>query len=221
MIELSWDNFKSQVLDTVGWSWIYFDVDGHYKIFAKQNDFTVVCKIYKDDGSDQSDFESNYKDNVSKLIVNNTKTQFEREDIILKLSRVQADFDVSGEAKISIKVPGTPGTSDVRYVAGGYAFTDVFSFGDAMNKIQVVDVDNIIGMGANTVLKTYHDEELDEENQGWYLWPSPQAGGEVEIDPIGYYGEIPAGLYLEIYFKKTIVSGASKVFCDIWWGKNE
>lgn len=216
-IELSWNDLKSQVLSSDKWRWIYFDVNNHYRIFAKQNDFTVTCNIFKDDGSDQSDFEANYKDLVNSNFENIVSTQFERTDIVLKLAREKSSFS-SGSAEISILVPGVVNSGDCRYVAGGYAFTDIFTFGDTVTKIQVVDVDNILGYGAHTVIKTYHDADIGTANSGWYMWPSPQVGGEVEIDPLGYYGMIPAGLYLEIYFE---AAAATNVYCDIWWGKSE
>ena len=217
-LELPWIEFKDQVLDSNLFQALFFDTNNEYKIFAKQNDFTVICRIYKDSGSDQSDFENNYKDSINNQIKNNVQTQFERDDILLQICRAESQFDQNCNAEISILVPGNIG-QDVRYVAGGYAFTDDFEFGDSCTKIQVVDNDNILGYGAHTVIRTYHDADVDEQNQGWYLYTSPQKGGEIEIDPLGFYGSIPSGLYLEIYFKKVQSSQSSKVFANIWWGK--
>lgn len=215
-IELPWSEFKTQILDDNTWQWIYFDVDNHYRIFAKQNDFTVICKMYKDSGSDQTDFETNYIPLVSTRFESNVQTQFERTDIVLKIAKSKATF-VAGAAEISIKVPGEIGSGDGRYVAGGFAFVNLFSFGDKVTHIKVVDVDNILGYGAETVIQTYHDVDVGTEENGWYLWPSHQGSGEIEIDPLGYYGFIPSGLYLEIYFESSL---ATDVYCDIWWGKS-
>jgi len=66
-----------------------------------------------------------------------------------------------------------------------------------------------------------YDEDLDEENQGWYMWPAPQTGSELEIDPIGGYALMPEGLYLEIYFKFAAGSATTTVYCDYWWAKTE
>lgn len=219
-IELSWSDFKTSCLDNEGYSWIYFDINNHYNIFAKQNDFTVICKIYKDGGSDQTDFEDNYQSSQSSILKSNVQTQFERQDIVLRTARATAAFS-SNEAEISIKVPGTPGSGDGRYIAGGYAITDAFTFGDKITQINIVDVDNILGMGAHTVIQTYHDADVDTANQGWYLWPAYLVGGvasgEIEIDPMGYYGFVPSGLYLEIYFE---AAASTNVYCDIWWGQS-
>ena len=219
-IELPWSDFKNSCLDNQNYSWIFFEIDQTYKIFAKQNDFTVLCKIYKDSGADQVDFETNYQSNQCFGLKSNVQTQFERQDIVLRTAKATAAFS-SNEAEISIKVPGVPGSGDGRYVAGGYAFTDNFTFGDKITQINIVDVDNILGFGDHTIIQTYHDSDVDEANKGWFLWPnvsvSGNASGEIEIDPMGYYGFIPAGLYLEIYFE---AASSTNVYCDIWWGQS-
>ena len=145
-------------------------------------------------------------------------TQFERTDIVLKIASDSTIFDGNNEAVLNFLVPGTPGSTDGRYVAGGYAFTDVMGFGDKVEEINVIDIDDILGYGANTIVQTYHETDMSESNKGWYFWPSPQAGGEIEIDPMGYYGFLPSGLYMQIKFKKTVASGATKVYCNVWWG---
>lgn len=213
-LELPWSAFKAQVLDTGEWQWIYFDSENTYRIFAKLNDFTVLCQIYKDSGADQTDFETNYQPQAGKTLVSHTQTRFEREDIRLQMSRAEAAF-ADGEAEVSIKLPGEVGVDSV-FIGGGYAFTDVHQFGDKVTKVQLVDVDNILGFGAHAVIATYHDGRVDAGNQGWYLWPAPQAGGEVEVDPMGFYGEAVAGLYLELYFE---CGAATKVFVDFVFGR--
>jgi hypothetical protein len=213
-IELPWNEFKAQVLDVGTWQWIYFDTADHYKIFAKQNDFTAICKIFKDSGSDQTDFETNYQTNATTTFVSKSQTRFERDDIRLKMSRAEATF-ASGEAEVSFKLPGEVGVDPV-FIGGGYAFTDVFTFGDCVEKVQIVDVDDILGYGEHTVIATYHDETESDSNKGWYMWPMPIAGGEVEVEPLGYYGEAIAGLYLELYFKST---AATKVYVDFILGR--
>lgn len=142
------------------------------------------------------------------------QTRFERTDLVLKCCRQFAPFGASGIAEMSIKIP-----ADGRFIAGGYAFTDSFTPGDCVTAISVTDVDNITGAGAETILQTYHDDDLPASAQGWYFWPQPQAGGEVEIDPIGYYGFVPGGLYLEIYYQRAPSGTATGVWTDIYWAK--
>lgn len=216
-IELPWAEFKAQVLDVGSWKWMHFDVSGHYMIFAKQNQFTVFCKLFKDSGADQTDFETNYAPNSVDIIIDKTESRFERDDIVLKLSRVAGQADANGDLALSIKVPGTPG-SDSRYAAGGYAFTDAYAWTDKVSKVEVIDEDNITGYGAGAVLKEYHDAEAPEANQGWPFWKMHGAEGECEIEPMGWYGNLPSGLYLKITMKLAANANAKVA---LWWGKVE
>jgi hypothetical protein len=217
LIELSWPDFKAQVIDVGTWQWIYFEVSNHYHIYGMQNNFQVLCKIYKDSGADQTEFEADYKDNATSALTSEVVTQEEKNDKVLKLAGAIADFS-GGEAMISLLVPGTPGGSDGRWAAGGYAFADAWTIGDRITKVQVVDTDNLLGYGAGTVLKEYYDSECAEPNRGWYMYPAHSGTGEIEIDPIGGYGFIPAGMYIEIYAE---CASSTKLVVDIWWAKTE
>jgi hypothetical protein len=200
----------------------YYEISS-IELLKWQTDSKVLSDIGSGDGiinngtSDIEDVNSAI-DYLKNLQPRPVITQFERTDIVLKICCNNSTFDVNGEATLNFQVPGTPGTADGRYVAGGYAFTDVMGFGDKVEEINVIDIDDILGYGANAVLQTYHETDLSDSYKGWYFWPSPQAGGEIEIDPMGYYGFLPSGLYLQIKFKKTEASGATKVFCNTWWG---
>jgi hypothetical protein len=205
MIELSWSDFKSQVLTSTAWQWIYFDLNNTYCIYAKQSDFTVLCKIYKDSGADQTEFEDDYKDNANTELAPIVTTQNEKNDKVLKLSCGFADFS-SGVAVISIEVP-TGG----RWVAGGYCFADAWAMGDRITKVQVTHP-------TYGVVKEYFDSEVAEPNQGWAMYPAHNSTGEIEIDPIGGYGFIPEGFTLEIHAE---CASATKLAADLWWAKEE
>jgi hypothetical protein len=218
MIVINWSQFK-ELLDKGHVRARYVTSDIGYMIHGADQGLIYTCNVATGE-ADFTEFEDSYKDAIDSLKVASVSTQFERDDIVLKLCKGESAFDGSGDAEISLKVPGTPGSGDGRYVAGGYAFTDIFGFGDYVSQVNIVDVDDILGMGAHTVLQTYHDTEIDAANAGWYFWPNAQVGGEVELDPIGYYGFIPSGLYIEVYFKRKAGNTATKVYCDIWWGKS-
>ncbi len=132
-------------------------------------------------------------------------TQEEKNDKVLKLACGLADV-VNGSAIISITVP-----SGGRYAAGGYCFTDAWTMGDKVTKVQVTHPDY-------GVVKTYHDSDAPEANQGWLMYPAHNNSGEIEIDPIGGYGFIPEGFVLEIHVN---CATATKVAADYWWGKLE
>jgi hypothetical protein len=160
------------------------------------------------------------KGNIPKEVV----TQFELDNKDLKLAKARGDVDTdTGLAVVQILVPGTPGTTDGRYMAGGEAFMYPLDVGDAVVKLEIVDVDNILGYGADTVLKAYHDDELPEANQGWFF-PIEQTDGThhaglVEVETLAGYGFIPAGFYLRITAKKVSTGIAGTFFASVFWGK--
>ncbi len=217
---LNWQDFKS-VITGRNVPVQYCQVGENYWLKAFDGRFEVECLLPKDEtNADTADFVANFLPEANKRQRSNVETQFERTDLVLKCCRETATFDETGRAEISIQVPGTPGSTDGRFVAGGYAMTDSFTFGDHVAAISIVDVDNIMGYGAETVIQTYHDEDVAPSAQGWFMWPQPQAGGEVDIEPIGFYGFIPSGLYLEIYFQRAPSGTAQNVYCDVVWARH-
>lgn len=214
---------------------LQYEVDSsRYVIWAHDGPDMYVCYIWIDavpvgitqstgysqeqNDLDKQDFDDNFKDYSNLVSLSKVQSQFERDDIVLKLACMKGTANLSGDLTLTIKVPGTYGV-DYRYVAGGYAYVDTVAFGtDKITKIEVVDVDNITGLGANTVVKQYHDSEVSSSNQGWYFYPFHNNAGEIEIEPMGWYGALPAELYLQITFK---VSSLKTVIADIWWGKIE
>lgn len=209
MIELNWSNFKSQCLDAA-WQYIYFDVDNTYKIYASKGDFKVLCQIYKDNGADQTDFEDNYQSDLASDLSIETRSRFEREDIVLKLSRISGQADANGDLVLDIDFPGE------RYLAGGYAFTDNYTWTDKVSKVEVLDYMDLTGAGLNAVIKEYYDSELPSANQGWPFWKTFGNEGECEIEPMGWYGHLAIPLRVRITFK---VAANANVKAAIWAGK--
>lgn len=212
--DISWTEFKARVLDKSRVK--YLDRDTFYTITYTDTAGTLITSVLKDSGTDQQEFEADYKDFANTPAKEEVTTQFEKDDKRLKLACAEAEFDQNGEAEISIQVP-TGG----RYIAGGNAFTNAFGAGDKASAVSLVDVDNLLGYGAHTVLATYHDSDMPTANQGWFFEPKSNGTGWIEIEPIGGYGHLPEGMYLELYFKKAAGSTATKVFVNVWWGKLE
>lgn len=70
--------------------------------------------------------------------------------------------------------------------------------------------------------KGYTDDDLPEANRGWWTWPMPmgnnlQPMGECEVEPIGGYGKIPAGFYIDVTLHRTKTTGWIQL-C-YFWGK--
>lgn len=224
-IELPWSQFKS-VLDAGGWYYWEFTLSATYYIFAKQNGFTILCRIYQDSGADQLDYEGNYQASANTPLKDRVVTDFEIDDKTLKLSSITGTVDGSGDCVIQLKIPGTYAPGEYgRYIAGGYAVTDKYGWDDRITKVEIVDVDNVLGFGAGVVVGGYHDEEVDAINMGWRFWRGSYNGtdceGECEVEPIGGFGKIPAGLYIRCTFKAGAGSPATKVCVNFWWAKKD
>lgn len=214
-MEITWDEIKT-VIDDKGISPQYVVVGNNYWIKAIDGMFEVECLIPTDPTHvDTLDFEANYKPTANAILKTNVVTAFEENDKRLKCARGEATYS-SNECTISFPIP-----SGGRWIAGGSAFTDVFYCGDYVHTCQLVDVDNILGLGANTVLANYEDSDMASGSQGWYFEPDANGTGFIEIEPIGGYAYINEGLYLKLNFKKHGSSTATKVFVNIWWGKEE
>jgi len=87
--------------------------------------------------------------------------------------------------------------------------------------VQLTDEDNLLTYGAGTVLASYEDAEADAGQIGWFFEPDANNTGFIEIEPIGGYALLPEGFYLKIVAKKEAASTATKVFVNVWWGKEE
>jgi len=160
--------------------------------------------------------------NVPKNVV----TALEKNDKDLKMATIRVATDpATGIAVVQIKSPGTPGVAgEGRYIMGAEAFFKSAHPEDRITKSEVVDVDDILGYGAGTVLKSYHDDEAPEENQGWFIGvdqygPDGQNGSFVEVKPLGGYAFLPAGLWLRITAVKDPASKTSAFFANLLWGK--
>ena len=151
-------------------------------------------------------------------------TQFERTDIVLKMAKIKIPMVTAGSGSVGtfkLQVPGTFGTDDGRYLAGGYAMLDTYDVDDELT-VWVEDTDRIIcaamgqatdgsfdatiqGMGVlpgglaafgpmpnYPLVETYADVALPTDNQGWYFYP--EAMGST-LAPQGHVDVEPLGFY--------------------------
>lgn len=148
------------------------------------------------------------------IIIPVVTTQFELNDKDLKIASIQSDT-VDGEAVLLLKVPGIMANGDGRFVSGGYAWFDSQHKDDRILNIEVVDIDNVLGYGENVVVKTYHDDDVDDANKGWRI---PIKFGHLEVETLGGYGFIPAELYLRVVGRKGD-SSSGTLYINVEWGK--
>ncbi len=235
----SWSEYKSTIIGDKECNVQYAETSGYYELYASEAMFIWTIALVKD-SDDANDFEANYKANSNKPIKELVTTQFEKDDKDLKLARSKIVI-AAGYGHALIPVPGTFGaTGSGRWVAGGNALIDTWD-GDDYIMVYVTDEDRLlaaayggltdeqmIGQGdfpTYPIVKSYTDDELTLENQGWHFWPYFSANGvdpagETEVDPIGGYGFIPAGFYLKITVTRSNpLKPTGTAYFDIFWGK--
>jgi hypothetical protein len=94
-----------------------------------------------------------------------------------------------------------------RYLNGCMLIIKNQVFGDKV-KFQVVDVDNILGLGANTV--------LDEFGTDWYVSEDSQDQGMITIP---YPAKIVAGLYIRIVYNSVGTENDVQLKCNLFLHK--
>lgn len=186
--------------------------------------------------------------------VKEVTTQFEKNDKTTKLAKAKATVDANTKkATVLIKVPGTPGSGDGRWISGGFAIAEDYDKDDFAtarikdedrliawqlaleqdpNSIAPLSDEDVIAVGTVPVIgdvsnypyiRSYTEEEMEPENEGWYFWPVAMGNniapaGETEVEALGGYGFLPSGFYLEIkYHRETLTTGCLRV--NFAWGK--
>jgi len=178
---------------------------------------------------DDSVFFTSVSDQVKLLFDQTPKdvtTALEKNDKDLKAGTLRGDTDpTTGIAVVEYISPGTiGGANEGRYIMAAEAFFKTAHPEDRVTKIEVVDVDGLVS-AAGTVLKTYHDDELPAENQGWYLGVDQYGPDDtrntsyIEVKPLGGYAFLPAGFALRITAVKDPVQKTSVFYCNLLQGK--
>lgn len=135
-----------------------------------------------------------------------------------KLACATAVAQGGGNCTITMKIPGTfsgltPSVNG-RLLARGDLFFSNQTLGDKLTSLEIIDADNVTGIGANTIIKSIHDKDLSSENQGWFFPP----GGVLRIEAIRAFRFIPSGLYLRVTASKSgLIAGT--LYVNIQWGK--
>ena len=158
----------------------YVDLTYKYLVMAIDGPFSLSTELDKESpaptGSDQKDFEDNYK-------ADGNQSYTDSNGIELHRNRAFANTD-----GLKFRGTGTTGTAtkntttnfdyeltEDRYINGVEIFLQDQEWGDTL-KLQVIDIDNILGYGANTVLDEFGTNwniATDCERQGPYILPYP------------------------------------------------
>ena len=195
-VYLSWTDFKARVVDK---KWVRFtETDGYYTVTYPDDLGGITCSVLKDSGSDQTDFETNYKPSAN------------ASDIVPKKSIQVLGTDVFrlfGCATSFTATKTTDTTHDfliptnVIAIKGANAFYINAAIGDYV-KVTMVDVDNVLGYGAGTVLGTFINK--------WFI----PTDGILFIDNVSISLIPVAGLYLRFKYTSVGTVNDVDVFCN-------
>lgn len=183
----------------------YLESTNGYDVIAIDGYFTVSTLIDKTSiNDDRTDFETNFKPTANMPIVK--RDMYGREIFTSSPFTDASGFRFRGASFSGAAATGV--TTDIeyriiqeRYINGGRLLVDNIGLNDRMT-FQVVDKDNVLGLGAGAVL----DEFISE----YYV---PQDGNlEVRLD---YPARIMAGLYLRLKYTSTHASGCT-VKCNLY-----
>jgi hypothetical protein len=156
------------------------------------NDINFTWSIPKllDDGvttnPDYTDFVTNYQ-SLCNYAIGARAYAFASSDFLYNASGITATVPHGTTVAIDFKIPGTIGT--FMYLNGAYAITQNAVFGDYVNAY-VIDKDNVLGYGANTVLSSYINH--------WYIDPA----NPLDITT-PYAAKPPAGVYIRVVYVST------------------
>lgn len=181
-------------------TWQYLDAGDYYNVFAVDTGVMYSATIYKSpltvggldavaEQANQTDFETNIEP-LCNFAIGSRPYAFATPDFLFNASGIVATATHGTSTNIDFKVPGTLG--EFQYLNGAYAFTQNANFGDYVN-VYVVDKDNILGYGANTVLANYINH--------WYIDPSH----ELDITT-PYAAKAPSGVYIRVEYVSTSTS---------------
>lgn len=180
ILELSsWTAFKDLCITKKNLNNQYVDNGRTYELYGPDaNDLTWHTSILKTDpaNADQTDFEDNHEANFN-FAVGNRAYPFSTSDFDFQGNGVLATATKTTTTDIDLVVP-SPGM----YVNGGEVYAKDAVIGDYI-VCQVIDKDNVLGYGANTVLKQWITK--------WYIIPDTK----MELST-PYAGFIPAGVYM-------------------------
>jgi hypothetical protein len=211
----NWADVKS-VLTNRGLSAQYTIIGTNFWIKAIDRSFEIECILPTDTSlsADSLDFVTNFQPTANQSPNVLVTTQFEQKQYTLQLACASANVGEDGTVTILMKIPGTPGGTDGRYINAGEAFFDSVHAGDKILGTWFVDHDNILGGGVDVVVGSYTDDAASSENQGWYISP---VRGFVKAETVGFYGFAPAGFYVKIVGKKGGGITSGTLYLNMEW----
>ena len=190
---IEWSQFKN-ICAKRSLDMIMLEYSDYYALSASEASTTIKCRIFKDGDSDCIEFETNYKDRCNPQVGNRSE--------MIPLGRFSFTLD-------SNDYPSDPYIFQMVF-PNDYPMYQLWGMsGHVLNfgsndyiKFNIRDVDNILGAGANYLVKSYDE-----------MWCVSVAKSTAPfLSPDGYPGVIPAGLYAEIEYHATDISKNNVIF---------
>ena len=209
-INLSYADLVSTVA-AKGLKWQHVEIADRYSLWALENAVTYHATIFKDNaevgGIDPEQEAANLIDYTTKY------AQSANAPISSKvLTEPDNNFQMQADAVSSVCAKGTTTTIDyrmvnhagesytVKYLNGAEIYTDNCALGDWAES-QIVDIDNVLGYGANLVLKTYVRKK--------YLFPNIKQTVMATAP-----GAIPVGLYIRVIYHSVGTSTDPTIYIN-------
>lgn len=177
-----WDDYKDLLITKKNLTLQYKEYDSYYDIWAEEGSTQYEISLTKGT-ADATNFEDNYR-TASNWAIGQRAHSFTTSDFQFNGDSVLATVPKNTTVNIDFAIPGTPGS--FQYINGAVAITNNAVFGDYASAY-VIDIDNLLGYGANTILASYVSK--------WYIDPAKSLD---IMTP--YAGKLPAGVYLRVVY---------------------
>lgn len=247
-MKVTWTEFKD-FLDTRKLSCEQLsETSSRYRLAVQDGATRLECTVEKSDpiGSEQEDYENNYKASSNLKHKQEAVIQAEKNDKTLRCFWAHTVTNASGLARFAIQVPGSK-----RFIAYGDAEFEQREFLDCISKIEVSDLDRLIAWQIALSINPSAEEPvsdatviatgdprfanypvLDHYDERGFGAPGASTSGTVlpgmgmsfeygitEAQPIGGYGEIPGGMYLVIECQKETAVANKRCKISIDWAE--
>lgn len=194
MFSSSWSNFKNTTITKKSLLLQYSETSTNYEVYASDGPFIWTYSILKDGGSDQTDFETNYKAKINLKIGNGESQPFSIPSYRTKRDAIAAPITCPKNTTTEILYPLT----QELYTKGGCMIVKNPEFGDYVFA-EVEDIDGVIPAPyraaiceAWPVVAVYILKEFVEVNG------SSLVVHRIDTQPLS--AKITPGLYLSLHY---------------------
>ena len=196
-MKVDWDLFKTFV-DTKEITVQFLETPSKYMLWAYDGPFHLSCELSRNpsDSTELDDFELAYKPAGNKPVVSKMAQVFAKDNTNLSPRSclfTAAANSITSEYKL---------IDTALCFRGGLLFASGSTIGDSI-QVKIVDVDNILGYGAGTILATYLKE--------WLIFPNVVN----ELVDISISSSIMQGLYFKFEYTNTHATNNIQVIINL------